>query len=169
MSLSSKDQKAGAAATRRSNRINAADLTSGQDTTSSVFVSLPDGPSRTSTRTSATSTSSSEQVPLKPSRSAESNDSDPVLVRRNGPEYLSGKQKKLTGLAKKVDEDAVDYILKPIEAKERQKWKGWCEVESEPVGIESMEQSFMPDLQFRLQISDLTCRLSSMSCFANSA
>jgi hypothetical protein len=170
MSLPSKDQRAGAAATRRSNRINAADLTSGPDTTSPVFMSLPDGPSRRSTRASATSTSvSSEQVPAKTSKSVESNQSDPVLVVRNAPKESSKTQKKLAGLAKKIDEDAVDYILKPIEAKERQKWKGWCEVESEPVGIDSTEQSFIPDPQFIFQISDLTRRLSSMSCFENSA
>jgi len=169
MSLPFKDQRATAAATRRSNRISAADLISGPDTTSSVFMSLPDGPSRRSTRASATSTSaSSEQVPGKLPKPTESNHSDPVKAGRDGPKDSSKTQKRLTGLAKKVDEDAVDYVLKPIEAKERQKWKGWCEVESEPVGIQSTEQSFIPDPQFRLQISDLTSRLSSMSCFANS-
>jgi hypothetical protein len=132
-------------------------------------VSLADGPSRRSTRASATSTSSSEKIPAKPSKSAELNHSDSVQLGRNGPKDSSKKQKKLAGLAKKIDEDAVDYILKPIEAKERQKWKGWCEVESEPVGIDSTEQSFIPDRQFILQISDLTRRLSSMSCFVNSA
>jgi hypothetical protein len=173
MSLSSKDQRAGVATTRRSNRINAADLTSGPDTTSSVFVSLPDGPSRRSTRASATSSSSSssssDQVPAKPSKSAESSHSDSVLVRRNAAKGSSKKRKKLTRLSKKTNEDTVDYILKPIEAKERQNWKGWCEVESEPVSIDSTEQTFIPDPHFIFQISDLTRRLSSMSCFENSA
>jgi hypothetical protein len=169
MSLPSKDHRAGAAATRRSSRISAADLISGPDSTSSAFMSLQDGPSRRSTRATATSTSStSEQVPAKPSKPTESNHSHPVQIGRNGPKDSSKKQKRLTGLAEKVDEDAADYILKPIEAKDRQKWKGWCEVESEPVGIESMEQSFNPDPRFRLQLSDITCRLSSTSCFANS-
>jgi hypothetical protein len=135
MTLSSKNRRVGAAGTRQSSRINTADSTSETDTTNSVYVSLPDGPSRISTRARAVSaSSSSEQAPAKPSKSAESNQSNSVQLGRNKPRDSSRKQKKLIELGKKPDEDVVNYILKPIEANERERWKGWCEVESEPVG-----------------------------------
>jgi len=135
MTLSSKDRRVGAAGTRQSSRINIADSTSETDTTNSVFVSLPDGPSRISTRARAVSaSSSSEQAPAKPSKFTESNQSNSIQLGRNRTRDSSRKQKKLTEFGKKTDEDVVNYILKPIEANERGRWKGWCEVESEPVG-----------------------------------
>jgi hypothetical protein len=146
MTHSSKGRKVGAAGTRQSSRINTADSTSETDTTNSVFISLPDGPTRISTRTrAANASSSSEQAPAKPSKSAQSNQSNSVQLRRNRSKDSSRKQKKFTELAKKTDDDVVNYILKPIETKERERWKGWCEVESEPVGT------------FTEQFSSLVC------------
>jgi hypothetical protein len=148
MTLSSKNRRVGAAGTRQSSRINTADSTSETDTTNLVYVSLPDGPSRISTRAravNASSSSSSDQALAKHSKSAGSNQSNSVQLERNKPRNSSRKQKKLTELGKKTDEDVVNYILKPIEANERERWKGWCEVESEPVGA------------FTEQFSSLVC------------
>ncbi len=136
MSLPSKDLRAGAAATRRSSRrIIAANLPSEPGTPSSVFIALPEVPSTRLTRAMATSTSSLEQAPARPSKSTISAQSDSVQPRRNGPKNSPRKQEKLKGPTNRIDEDALNFILRPIRAKERETWKGWCEVESEPVGL----------------------------------
>jgi hypothetical protein len=91
----------------------------------------------------ASASSSSEKAPVRLPKLIESG---LVHHEKYKPKDSSKQQKRRTGLAKKIDEDALNHILEPIGEEERGRWKGWCEVESEPVGdyTEQFYILFMP-------------------------
>jgi hypothetical protein len=104
--------------------------------TSSASLSLPDAPLRRSTRKGTTS-AAAEQIPvstlqeMRPPKASQDKKS-----RRE----LSKKRKKLGGVTPGVNEDVREYIMEPATEQDRASWKGWCEVESEPVSFHFFER-----------------------------
>jgi hypothetical protein len=63
-------------------------------------------------------------------------DSDTVTdnsTTRSQRNETSKKHKKTTSNTYSRDADTMAYIMKTATAEDRQSWKGWCEIESEPV------------------------------------
>lgn len=60
---------------------------------------------------------------------------DQIAQNMNDGKKTSRKRKKVVGNSPDVERYGLDSIMQPVTAKERGRWKGWCEVESEPVSF----------------------------------
>ncbi len=61
------------------------------------------------------------------------------MGRTNSSEVTKPARKKKSFLMDEV----MEYIMSPITPEDRRNWKGWCELESEPVGIFVLSSSLV--------------------------
>ncbi len=137
MSFPSKGQMGGLAATRRSARLRAAEV-SGTEVLDPAPASLLGATFERSTSNRITS-ATSEQKLFEPSQLPSSDPPDvideTVEPRRSGRNESSKKRKRPAGSEVNLHAEAMECIMTPVTAEDREKWKGWCEVESEPVSF----------------------------------
>lgn len=123
------DQRSRVRPIRRSVRINVVDVASTADLRLPTSTSVSDVPSRRSTR-KAKSFTVSEQNTVLPSQGSGST-IDPTKSRQG----LTTQKRKQPGKIQVVvdGDDGVEAFLQPVTEEDRRMWKGWCELESEPV------------------------------------
>lgn len=131
------DQALGLAAIRRSARIRVTQV-SDTEFLDRAPASTPTISFERPTKNGITSATSGQKLQM----SSQSSSSDPpyaseetVEPRRSGRKESSRKRRRPAGSAASPPSEAVDYIMSPVTVEDRARWKGWCEVESEPVGF----------------------------------
>lgn len=134
MSSLLQDQRSRVGPRRRSVRISVVDAASEADPTLPTSTSASNVPSRRSTRKTKSFTVAEKCIAL-PSRGSDSA-IDPTKSRQR----VTSQKRKQPGKMKVVvnggDDDHDDHVekfLHPATEEDRRMWKGWCELESEPV------------------------------------